>query len=99
MASGSPTSARERVLVRWDPNRCPMMSEAKIRPSASSVGKNSTVQSQSLSVPVWLEIMLAFCSQNARSFGSQKFLARNPRYKDGTKQSCSLAFLAVPYAL
>ena len=32
MASGSPTSTRERVLVRWAyPNRYPMMSEAKIR--------------------------------------------------------------------
>jgi len=32
LASGSPTSARERVLVIWAyPNRYPMMSEAKIR--------------------------------------------------------------------
>jgi hypothetical protein len=50
LASGSPTSARERALVRWAyPNSYPMMSEAKIRAAGSSVGKNSTVQSQSVS--------------------------------------------------
>ena len=72
MASGSPRSARERVLVRWAyPNRYPMMSEAKIRACGSSVGKNSTVQSlwlancyfahNSLEFP----ILLGFC--DARS--------------------------------
>ena len=80
------------------------MSGANTRPSRSSLGKNSTMQSRSpsscqygsMSCCRWLEIVFALRSQRRRSPCS-RVLEQNSRYKNGTTKAYSIVFSVVPY--
>jgi hypothetical protein len=73
---------------------------AKRRASGSSVGKNSTAQSQSVlscqhgSSP---SFRIALKIDRFPSFQTSCSKTRGTRYKDGTTKTCSIAFSSVPY--
>jgi hypothetical protein len=77
------------------PEQNPMMSEAKIRASGSSVGKNSTVQSQSVSSCQYgSKSSLAVRSQERQTFNSGLYVkTRGTR----TVQAKPVPALVVPY--
>ena len=75
-----------------------MMCEANTRASRSSVGKNSTVQSQSVSSCQYgSKSSLLVRSQDRHISQFSGFPCQHSRYKDGTTWACSLAFSSVPY--
>jgi hypothetical protein len=68
------------------------------RGGRSLVGKNSTVQSHSVSSCQYdPRTSLRFVLEFDRSLSFPASRAKNSRYKDGTTWACSLAFSAVPY--
>jgi len=74
-----------------------MMSAAKSQASGLSVGKNSTMQSQSFSsCQHGPKSSLCFVAKIAKSTFS-RVLVQDSRYKNGTTKSCFLAFFLVPY--
>ena len=74
-----------------------MMSAAKGQAFGSSVGKNSTMQSQSFSSSQWgSKSSLCFVPKIARSVFSG-ILVQNSQYTDDTHSVCSSTFLTAIY--